>query len=114
MELPYHLVLELYDTVDEGVKGGVSGGLNVVARVEFISVLADDYFALVNALVTEDFNAKALGDRVSAETGTTSGFFVSHEWVSSGSACMSRNGLLLATSHAISLEDGARTVSLNM
>ncbi len=66
VEFAHHLVLEFYNSVDKRIKSGVTGSFYIVARVEFVTVLANNNFTFIDSLVTEYFNAKALGDRVSS------------------------------------------------
>lgn len=61
--------LEFYETRGQGKEGIVFSLLDVLAGVKFGPTLADDDVADRNRLVSENLDAEALGNRVTAEGG---------------------------------------------
>lgn len=61
--------LEFYETTGQSKEGIILPTLDVFSRMELRPALSDDDVAGRNGLIAEDFDAKTLGDRITAKGG---------------------------------------------
>jgi hypothetical protein len=78
-KLAAHNLLERNQTIDQSDQAIVAGTHNILTGVELGSVLTQNNIARLSVLVTEDFDAEALGAAIAPKPGTTGRLFMCHD-----------------------------------